>query len=725
MVLYTMASKLLDASAQASGSAREDDLSGTHILDLPCALLSRILSRVLDPVAAVYLACSCRTFRALSKSIPFCFKVSCAKMEYEMEIEEVVQKKHSLTAIRTWTRCLLSSIRTQMPMTKALDLSGCWILDEDIAAVLADLRYLKYLILDGCQKLTSAVVDALAVSVRVGPYALSLQRCFGLCPAAAGNLLAAAAAEGSQLQCVLLSHLDRLDLPRYAPMLDQENNEATRTAGMVFTGPVISSHVLIRKELHNLANWNIGITVLALHNCGNLGAHEIAALGITCPRLEYLLIGGSVEALHLRSLEVAAPVISALVDSIKSLRCLRVLEATFFPEFVIGGLREQVREGVEVWNFCESKSVFSALAFVRRQGTAEQVFHGATELNSYAASKYKRHFTNFDSRSEYMSLALRAAVNCSDLRRCTPLHFAVNYANLEMLRGLLIIGASPDLKDSRGGTALFDAAWKGHIDICKLLLMSGADVLSRNRSGENPLYAAALKGYTSIVKTFVLHCEANNVNWQSSKQYGDGWTPLMAAAVADRQDVAKVLLEAAGLHVYYGCTVKDCMLCRKNGRKSEAVECKEEIRNVKKKDENGGEVIGSSSILDAQNRYGQTALHIAARRGSEWFVCYLLHAGASLDIEDEYRRRPVDLAQKNNHAAAAKFLKQWELQLKQPKLESVSDRTSKKGHSEASKSRNITCSSSESTSARVSNKPGLKTPSTKQVWRAKERDNPI
>lgn len=128
---------------------------------------------------------------------------------------------------------------------------------------------------------TSAVADALAVSVRLGPQALSLQRCFGLCPAAAGNLLAAAAAEGSQLQCVLLSHLDRLDLPRYPPLLEAQESdviEASKSAGTLNAAPSYYSHGLTRRELNNITDRSFGISVLALHNCGNFGAHELAAV---------------------------------------------------------------------------------------------------------------------------------------------------------------------------------------------------------------------------------------------------------------------------------------------------------------------------------------------------------------------------------------------------------------------------------------------------------------
>lgn len=115
---------------------------------------------------------------------------------------------------------------------------------------------------------TSAVADALAVSVRSGPRALSLQRCYRLGPIAAGNLLAAAAADRSKLQCILLSHLDRLEFPRDSLLLDMQHNEAE---------DAINTKLELGKTIGNV-NTGAGLHLLALHNCGGIGASELAAV---------------------------------------------------------------------------------------------------------------------------------------------------------------------------------------------------------------------------------------------------------------------------------------------------------------------------------------------------------------------------------------------------------------------------------------------------------------
>lgn len=723
---------------QALGSRSEDN-RGTHIFDLPLVLLSSVLARISDPVTAASVTCSCRLFRTISKSVPYRFRVSCMKLHEGAGAlyEEGIQNKYSSTGVGMWTRKVLSTVRCQMPSTRVLDLSGCWIVDEDVAAVLADLRCLKCLILDGCQKLTSAVADALAVSVRSGPQAVSLQRCFGLGPAAAGNLLAAAAADGSQLQCILLSHLDRLDLPREPPLLEAKDFEISqgedeepvkdKPLGAVIVGPGRWVFAMESCGMLGTGITGSGIRILALHNCGSLGTPELAAVGITCPMLEFLFLGGSVEGLCLNRpenlcLEAETSAVSAVVKAVESLRHLRVLEVTFFPNSVVQGLRGHIGHGVEVWDFCEKRSVFSALTFLINAGALQDtdffleyrtsVKSAVADVSSRAGQEKtgsgmctanelwgwfsegidaKSRFDGIDKNqgwAENCLLALRAAVNSSDLRRRTPLHTAALDGDTEMVRYLIFMGADSGLRDSAGGTALFSAAWFGYADICDLLLMSGADVLSRNRAGENPLYIAALRGHASAVEVMLSHCKANNINWQSAEVYGDGWTPLMAAAVADRQDVAKVLLQAACSDLCLDCTREECEICKKSwrGQDRESItaltfdntegvvlksqECLKEgdTKDSRKKSTCTAEfsrnlsMKASPQILNAQNRYGQTALHIAARRASVWFVVNLLHVGASADIRDEYKKKPVDIANNQNHTLVADIFMQWDAQ---------------------------------------------------------------
>lgn len=155
----------------------------------------------------------------------------------------------------------------------------------------------------------------------------------------------------------------------------------------------------------------------------------------------------------------------------------------------------------------------------------------------------------------------------------------------------------------------------------------------------------------------------------------------MAAAVADRQDVGKVLLSAAGAELGLGPSQKGKLMIIKDDMTaqnfdiatveqssesasaiSEPVQPKETLENKFCKGKDGKAVPWLRSppqLLDAQNRYGQTALHIAAQRASVWFVANLLSAGASVDVRNAYGMRAIDLAKRHNHTNVAEMLKVW------------------------------------------------------------------
>eukprot|EP00850_Spirogloea_muscicola_P004988 SM000022S07202 [mRNA] locus=s22:557580:559965:+ [translate_table: standard] len=270
--------------------------------------------------------------------------------------------------------------------------------------------------------------------------------------------------------------------------------------------------------------------------------------------------------------------------------------------------------------------------------------------------------------------ALRAAANCSDLRRRSPLHVFAARGEPEATAGLLALGASAvGVRDSGGATALFIAAEGGHARICKVLLRGGAAVLAMNRAGETPLYIAALKGFSSVVEVLLAHCQEYGIEWQDAAAYGDGWTPLMAAAVADRQHVAFLLLQAAGARLSPGpqCSNGDF----RDGQPWSASHALGDLESgdCNVVDTKRAAALGDSGhdsgmlerspafyhppmLLNMRNRYGQTALHVAARRGSAWFVEVLLLAGASNALEDNYGMRAVDVALRHGHAVVAQLL---------------------------------------------------------------------
>jgi ankyrin repeat protein len=113
-----------------------------------------------------------------------------------------------------------------------------------------------------------------------------------------------------------------------------------------------------------------------------------------------------------------------------------------------------------------------------------------------------------------------------------------------------------------------------------------------------------------VVHLLLRQFEASRLTWQDPAQYGDSWTPLMAAAVANRTDVALCLLTAAGS--------------------------------------------GAPALVAAANRYGQTAVHVAARKADRELLKLLLaHGGAAtVRCADACGATPVDVARSNANAVA-------------------------------------------------------------------------
>ncbi|KAG1663279.1 hypothetical protein FOA52_006320 [Chlamydomonas sp. UWO 241] len=246
------------------------------------------------------------------------------------------------------------------------------------------------------------------------------------------------------------------------------------------------------------------------------------------------------------------------------------------------------------------------------------------------------------SAAELLPAALRAAVNCSSSSRQTPLHMAAfargacggggaaegsgggecgGSGSVSVVAWLLGLGAGVDARDAGGCTPLFLASEAGREGAVRDLLAAGADPGCGNAAGESPLYIAALKGHLCVVRSLVDSLVACGIDWPSCT-FPDGWTPLMAAVVAGHTHVVRWLLASATQQA-------------------------------------GGR--GAACLLAASNRYGQSALHIAARKGSPQLLRLLLFAGGhdALGAADALGLTPMDVAVKHSHQHAASLFAEF------------------------------------------------------------------
>jgi regulatory protein SWI6 len=161
--------------------------------------------------------------------------------------------------------------------------------------------------------------------------------------------------------------------------------------------------------------------------------------------------------------------------------------------------------------------------------------------------------------------------------------------------------------DDQGHTALHWAAALGRIQILKLLVERGADLRRLNNFGESALVRAVLV--------------TNN--------YDNQTLPELLAILSDAIPLIDNRYRSILHHVAFTVGIK--------GRSHAAryyMECV--LHRI-------GELEGDyGSIIDIQDKHGDTALNVAARFGNRNLVEQLLDVGASPNIENKAGIRPVD-----------------------------------------------------------------------------------
>ncbi|XP_030643481.1 BRCA1-associated RING domain protein 1 [Chanos chanos] len=82
----------------------------------------------------------------------------------------------------------------------------------------------------------------------------------------------------------------------------------------------------------------------------------------------------------------------------------------------------------------------------------------------------------------------------------TPLHLAAIKGDVESVKGLLELGADPNLKDNAGWTPLHEACNLGHLGVVEVLLQQGALLNIPGYQNETPLHDAVRNGHTAVAK---------------------------------------------------------------------------------------------------------------------------------------------------------------------------------------------------------------------------------
>ena len=223
------------------------------------------------------------------------------------------------------------------------------------------------------------------------------------------------------------------------------------------------------------------------------------------------------------------------------------------------------------------------------------------------------------------ALAASLSARCAGFHE-TALHHASIEGDLKAAELLIRHGAAVDVKDAKGCTPLARAIFWGHAPVCRLLLSTNAcDLDVCNHAAESPTYLAALRGHAECLQllleaggNYVLHNEQQQKGeigvpptfgrYAASKEYHDGYTPLHAAVISRSLPCTQLLLD-------YGFAPS------------------------------------------AQNRYQQTALHIAASLGAQTdMIELLLTAGCCTSLKDERGHTALQVAKSKKHDHVARCL---------------------------------------------------------------------
>ncbi len=126
----------------------------------------------------------------------------------------------------------------------------------------------------------------------------------------------------------------------------------------------------------------------------------------------------------------------------------------------------------------------------------------------------------------------------------TPLHWASEFGQVEIMKLFISQGADVNARDMKKWIPLHNAAWRGRTEAARLLIQHGANVNAKggikNTSGidinETPLHLAAEGGFLDLVKVFVENkAEIDPVIY-------NGYTPLFYAVDKAKKEVVSYLI---------------------------------------------------------------------------------------------------------------------------------------------------------------------------------------
>ncbi|XP_019851378.1 PREDICTED: transient receptor potential cation channel subfamily A member 1 homolog [Amphimedon queenslandica] len=234
----------------------------------------------------------------------------------------------------------------------------------------------------------------------------------------------------------------------------------------------------------------------------------------------------------------------------------------------------------------------------------------------------------FDKRIDMMSW--------KDKEYNTPLHFACESGNCEIVKLLLLNNADPLACRMHDVTPLHIAAKEGFIDIASVLLQNDAseiDIADANLL--SPIHYAAQFGKVKMIE-FLLHKGAD-IECQDT----DSYTPLLTSAAYGQLQAMKALINAKA-------STDDV---DRNGKSLVFITAEEDQVQILEALVLGVYEKWGSELVNTPDAIHNTPLHIAAKKGHINSLKILLKAShLKVDARNEAERTPLHLAAVAGHA---------------------------------------------------------------------------
>ncbi len=254
----------------------------------------------------------------------------------------------------------------------------------------------------------------------------------------------------------------------------------------------------------------------------------------------------------------------------------------------------------------------------------------------------------------------------------TALLFAARVGDVESARVLLKAGADPNDAQPDGVSALVLSAHSGHGNVAALLLEHGADPNAFG-SGYSALHAAILRSDLTLVKTLLAGDADPNVriakgtplrrdttDWNLPATLIGSTPYLLAARFLEPEIMTALAAGGADRSLTMSDGADAVMLATGMGSRTTAnrrgietidfgkIEPESRVRDTV------AAAVGLGGVPNAANQAGDTALHLAAARGHDTVIQWLVEHGARVNVQNKRGITPLAAAMFGSTAGRAR-----------------------------------------------------------------------